>query len=176
MTITMPSTTLFAVNDLVTVSSSAGSEDAKVTTVTPATSIVVDTIALTHTATNPLVTCVHAESTASATRATMLSSSVTNVKNGDSLFIVMSGSFYTTTNAALANFGFTVGGTATSFEMPYNIEVAAKKKTVTAIELYNVTSDAATLAVTATWRTSATLLNACAGTGLYIIRFRPTGA
>ena len=56
ITLNIADTSIFAVNDTVIVSSSAGSEVATITTVTTNTNIVVNTLALNHTTSNPLVT------------------------------------------------------------------------------------------------------------------------
>ena len=55
----MADTSIFAVSDVVTVSSSAGSETATITVVHTDVHITVDTLALNHTTTNPLVSTIY---------------------------------------------------------------------------------------------------------------------
>jgi hypothetical protein len=111
--------------------------------------------------------------TTSATVVTLLSVDITNVKDGDSILLFLSGSF--SGGAALvANLGFKAAAQIGD-EFPYDIEVASKYKTITPMALYPVTADAATLTITATWRTSTNTLTAAVGTALYALRIRPTG-
>ena len=111
--------------------------------------------------------------TTSASMATLLTVTMLDVEEGDSLIMVMNGTFSSTTNPVGAGFQFTVGGVVQSPTEMQDIEVAGKYKIITAINLCSATADAATLVVNFDWQTSAATLNAHQR-GLYVLRLRPT--
>lgn len=111
--------------------------------------------------------------TTSVTRATLLSTALTNVKAGDTVFLF--GMAQLSASAALsANLGFQAGGANTTMEPEEDIETAAKDKAISVLDVYAVVADAASLTINFTWRTSTGTLTAFHRT-LVAVRFRPTG-
>jgi hypothetical protein len=109
------------------------------------------------------------------TPAVLLTVTMDNVKNGDTLFLVLSGSFSQATGAAVVNFKFAAGGTPLADEYPLDLPVTVSNRIITLTNLYAVTADAATLVIDIDWRTSAATTSAAIGTGLYVFRLRQTG-
>ncbi len=108
----------------------------------------------------------------SATIVTLLTVDLDSVENGDTLFMVLSGTFSQATNVTVVNLGFRCGGVAQTYEFAYDIEVVGKSKILTVAHLYPVVADAAPFEIIATVRTSAVTLTAASGTGLYVLRLR----
>lgn len=117
ITLNMASTTGFVVGDIVQVSSSAGSENAMITTVVANTSITVNILELNHTTSSPLVTSlgkftISGDYSAVFTKGTRVKWTQTTVKYGTVLYSSHSGgtttvsisinSDYTITNAAIS--------------------------------------------------------------------------
>jgi hypothetical protein len=98
---------------------------------------------------------------------------VANVKDDDTLLLV-GWAGMSAAAAAQVHLGFTAGGVNTTLEAPLDIETASKLKTLTVVEFYSVAADADSLAVTLTWRTTASTITAD-HRGLFVVRFRPTG-
>lgn len=112
--------------------------------------------------------------TVSKTRATLLSSSLSDAKAGDTIFLFGMAQL-SASAACAANLGFQVGGADTAMEPEEDIETADKDKILTVGDIYAVVADAESLAVNLTWRTSTGTLAARHRT-LIAVRWRPTGS
>lgn len=111
--------------------------------------------------------------TTSGTYATLLTVTMLDVEDGDTLIMVTNGTFQSDTNAAVGSFNYNVGGTDQPLTFEHNTHALVTRNTVTFIGLYAVTADASSLVVNLQWKTSAATLLAN-HRGLYVLRLRPT--
>jgi hypothetical protein len=111
--------------------------------------------------------------TASATMATLLTVTMLDVEDGDTLIMAVTGNFYANTNTVGASFNFYVGGVANTLIFQKYLTVEMGLNALTFIDIYPVVADAATLEVDFQWASSASKLMVN-HRGLYVVRFRPT--